>query len=130
MKCPDPDNYIDECPTDDLIYKWVSADYTTPLEPGQSASPPPPSADQSVGGGDCSGGGVPKVSNCYEAIIACSANTPDKINALLDKPFCGRNCGRNQEEVPFSGAFGVSVDRTTMCQMKAGFEPNNQFCCP
>ncbi|KAG2423999.1 hypothetical protein HXX76_014825 [Chlamydomonas incerta] len=131
MKCPDEGRFIDSCDEITNAYMWVDANYTTPLAPGESAPPPPPpSGDQSVGGGDCAGGDLPKSLNCYEAMIACTANTADKINALLDKPFCGSSCGRNQEEVAFSGAYGISVTRTTQCQMKAGYDAVNQFCCP
>eukprot|EP00198_Chlamydomonas_reinhardtii_P000830 XP_001690165.1 predicted protein [Chlamydomonas reinhardtii] len=131
MKCPDPDNYIDDCPTDEQIYKWVNFDYTTPLTPGQSAPPPPPSGDQSVGGSDCSTGSSGSVSSCYEAMANCNANTADKINALLDKANCGTSCGgANQEEVYFGGYNGISVSRTTQCAKRASSTKTFEFCCP
>ncbi|KAG2424508.1 hypothetical protein HXX76_014389 [Chlamydomonas incerta] len=134
IKCPDPDNFIDECPSDDVVYKWVNSDYTTPLEPGQSAPPPPspPTGEQSVGGADCSGGqSSGPVSSCAEAMSRCTANTADKINALLDKQFCGTSCGSlNQDEVAFGGYNGITVSRTTQCQKKASSTKSFEFCCP
>ncbi|KAG2423963.1 hypothetical protein HXX76_014902 [Chlamydomonas incerta] len=131
MKCPDEDNFIYSCDEIQTAYKWVDANYTTPLAPGQSAPPPPPSGDQSVGGSDCSGSNSGDVSSCYEAMVNCNANTADKINALLDKPFCGSSCGgSSQEEVSFNGYAGISVSRTTQCRKKGSSSKTFQFCCP